>query len=670
MDPLEKFSAKLKSQGQTAADTESGFVQGVQNFFTGADRTEFPEMPEFGAEDAPTGMLGAAYEVLAASSANELEQAKMAARMTGGKLARDKFDNIILEVNGTPYYINKPGLSGRDAKDIGGQAAMFFPAARVAGAAVKTGSIKMLGAAAAASGGQQAIMEGSTYASGADQSLGSAAADIGISSILGPASAYIPFKQTRQVQNLPPYIEANINQGMDLARATGIGLTSSQLGPARQGEAKMQLLREMPETAYGMDNALNTQSQQIQDAADGILNALPETRNAPGLQVKQAAQAARDAAVREREEATGALYQSIRNLDGQVDLGPLRNAFGAIQRNDKLIEGGNSYNSIERIKSLITDQKTVQKTAPGQADDVAQVEVGKVLEPGYLLSARDDLNGMIQTAVERGMNDQARVLGEAKKQLDAVLSASTNGKFDEANNVYATLSQPINFIDDSLAGMVLNMPGDQVEFVTKLVFSASSSPQARKNLKRILDTQDTEAYGQLLRSHIQDTLNVINDTAIDQNVPANMLNALWKNKKTRDMFYSELAAIDPTAAQAYLNLGEVLKYAKIGRGNNSNTAFKQDAMKRYSGALGRVVKKAITFFTPVGMVGAVDDTIVSAMKQADLNKELTTLTGDYKVVLDYISSIQPGNAKLAEGALMGLQGLSAGSNFMEDTELE
>jgi len=661
--------SKYKSStvvGKTTAAPETGFMGSVQNFFTGADRTEFPDMTEFGFSDAQSMLLGGAYEVLAASSANEMEQANMAAKMTGGTLAKDKFDNIILVINDQPFYINKPGVSGRDLKDMGGQAAMFIPAARVAGAAVKSGSVKLLAGSAAAAGGQQAIMEGSTYASGADQSLGSAALDTTVAAALGPISAILPFKQTKLAQNLPPYVTQNADTGMDLSRSTGIGLTSSQLGPARHGEAKIQQLREMPQTAYGMDDALNTQSQQIQEAADGVLSALPQARTTPGIQAKEAAEAARGAAVREREEATGALYQSIRNMDGQIDLNPLRNALGAIQRNDKLIEGGNSYQAIERIKSLITEQKKVQKTAPGQADEVAEVDVGKVMEPGYLLSARDDLNGMIQTAVERGMNDQARVLGKAKEQLDAVLSASTNGKFDEANNIYASLSQPINFIDEGLAGVILNMPADQFDYVAKLAFSGSSSPSARQNLKRVLDSQDPEAYPVLLRAHMEDKLSVINDTALDQNLPANLLNSLWKNKKTRDMYYAELAAINPDAAQAYQQLGELLKYAKIGRGNNSNTAIKQELADRYKSPLLNVIKRAAGILTGTSVLGAADDTIVRAMKEADLNKELSTLTGDYREVLNYIASIQPGSRATAESTLLTLQALSAGSNFAED----
>jgi len=658
----DKYKSNNVSGGGAAAEQSSGpgFMQSVANFFTGNDRTEFPDMPEFGASDTDL-LKGAGYEVLAAMSANELEQAKMAAQLTGGTLSKDKFDNIILVVNNEPFYINKPGFSGRDAKDMGGQAAMFIPAARVAGNAVKTGSVAMLGGSALAAGGTQAGMEAATAAAGADQSLGSAALDTGVATVLGPASAYFPFKQTKFAQNLPPYIQQNAEKGMDLSRATGIGLTSSQLGPARHGEAKIQQLREMPQTAYGMDDALTTQSDQIQQATEGMLSALPQSRTAPGVQAKDAATAAREAAVQERKDATGALYETIRTQDGQIDTTPLRNALSSIQRNDKLVEAGGSYQALEKVKALYgSETKRVQKTAPGQADEVVEVTVGAVREPGHLLDAKMELDDLIEMAASRGMQNQVRQLQRAKLLLEETLDSTTDGVYRQANDTFASLSQEVNFIDEGLAGAIINMPADQFDFVTKMVFSPTASPMARKNLKRVLDTQDPEAYPAMLRAHMEDKLATINDTALDQNLPANMLNTLWKNKKTRDMYHSELAAIDPAAAQAYLDLGEILKYAKIGRGNNSNTAIKQELAERYKSPLLNVVKRAAGLFTGTSILGAADDTIVRAMKEADLNKELSTLTGDYAQVLNYIASIQPGNRNAAEAALLSLQALTAG----------
>ena len=56
------------------------------------------------------------------------------------------------------------------------------------------------------------------------------------------------------------------------------------------------------------------------------------------------------------------------------------------------------------------------------------------------------------------------------------------------------------------------------------------------------------------------------------------------------------------------------------------------------------------------------------MKEADLNKELSTLTGDYREVLNYIASIQPGSRATAESTLLTLQALSAGSTFTEGAD--
>lgn len=657
----ERFEKKLATSVESPGSSTnflSRTLGGVADFVTGADRTEFPNVPELGIESLPAGETFGGYDFLSAASADETEQANIAQQMFGGTLSTDKFDNIMINLNGQDYYINKPGFSGRDAKDIVGQGVMFIPAARVAGAAVQAG--RGLANVAGASALTQGAMEAATAAAGADQSPMSMGADVTLSSILGPLSAVPGVRQTQISNRLPPFIQQNAEEGLDLARAQGIGLLSSQLGPARDGEAKIQLLREMPQTAYGMDDALNTQSRQIQQATEGVLAPLPQTSSTPGVQAKDAVVAAQAAAVKEREDATGALYDTIRAQDTQVDTTPLRNALIALQRTDKMQPGGQAYGTIEKIKTLLgTETKRVQKQAPGQADEVVEVEVGSILEPGNLLSVRDDVNTMIAEADKAKNASQIRILKLAKQELDKVLSASTRGVFDEANSIYEALSQPVNAIESGLSGQILNLPADAQDFVAQLVFAGGASPTARRNLQRILNSQDPNAYGALLRAHLEDKLSTINDTAIDQNLPARMLNVLWKNEKTRNLYKSELERLSPDAAETYVQLGEVLKYAKIGRGSNSNTAIKQDFLQRYGPVLGSMILRIPKMISGLGMVDAADAAIAAGRKQADLDRELQSLSGDFKEVYDYIKTVNPGNAKKAMASLLSLQSLTA-----------
>ena len=467
MDPLDKFRTRQKSQDQTAADTGSGYFQGIKDFVTGADRTEFPEMPELGGTDVG-GLSGAGYEVLAAVSANEEEQANMAAEMTGGDLAQDKFGNFILVVNDQPYYINKPGFSARDAKDMTGQGIMFIPAARVAGTAVKTGSVAMMGKSALAGMATEAAAEGVTAAAGADQSLAGAVGDVALSGAMNVLPALPGWTQTRKTAQYrnSPYITAEDAQA--LQDKTGVGVLASQLGATgvsnMTGENKLQYLRGLESTAPTIDSALVTQQNQIDNAVEGLLSGLPEPTN-PGVKAQLAAQRTRQAKVDAREEATGALYQQIREMDAELSTGPLLDAIKRIQRSDQLVEAGGSYRALEKVKDLIgRTTKQEPLTAPGATGSVT-VEAPVMRQIGQLQDAYQEVSELIQIAQNAGLNKQVRELTIAQKELNKVMSRASDGVWDQAQETFSLLSQDIDFIDENLAGQILNMKAHWVKVI-------------------------------------------------------------------------------------------------------------------------------------------------------------------------------------------------------------
>ena len=657
-----EFAAKFDAPAKPQTDPGSGFVQGVQNFFTGADRTEFPNMEEFRATDADSMGIGAGYEVLAAISANEEEQANMAARLTGGKLAQDKFGNFILIVNDQPYYINKPGVSGRDLTDMAGQAAMFIPAARVAGAAVKTGSIGMLGKSAAAGAGTEAVAEGVTAAAGADQSLPGAVGDIALSGAMNVLPALPGFKQTRDTMQFRdnPYITAD--EATDLMDTTGVGVLASQLGATgvanMAGENKLQYLRGLESTAPTIDAALIDQQRQVDTAVEGMLGGLPEPTN-PGVKAQLAAQRARQAAVDTREEATGALYQEIRDMDVQVATGSLLDAIKRIQRNDQLVEAGGSYRALEKVKDLIgrtTKQKP--RTAPGATGSV-EVEVPVMREVGQLQDAYQEVSELIQIAQNAGLNKQVRELTIAQKELDAFLNTSTDGTWRQAQDVFAMLSQDIDFIDENLAGTILNMKPEMGDFVTNLVFSPKASKTSRANLKRILDSADPGAYPTLLRAHMEDKLMSIKDTTISGNMPRQMLDALWRNPKMRNIYSEELSRINPELASMYNALGDVLRFAMVGRGSNSNTQQKLRYAQEFEQPLNDLIKRGVGMLTTAGMYGVVNDAIAAGRQAGALKTEMSLINRDIKRLQRHLSQFEPGDSRAATLLTDALQSLSA-----------
>lgn len=136
-----------------------GFIQKVSDAFTGNDRTEH-DLPEFDLPFEFSGRQAKTAVGLMTTFDPKRELSVLKKNYPKLTFSEDKFGNVI--VDGTPYggepgYLNKPGLSLRDAADIGFQVAAFTPAAKLGEAANLTARALTTGTAAV--GTQVAIDE-------------------------------------------------------------------------------------------------------------------------------------------------------------------------------------------------------------------------------------------------------------------------------------------------------------------------------------------------------------------------------------------------------------------------------------------------------------------------------------------------------------------------------
>ena len=352
-------------------------------------------------------------------------------------------------------------------------------------------------------------------------------------------------------------------------------------------------------------------------------------------------------------------------MDVEISTAPLLNAIKGIQINDQLVEAGGSYRGLERVKDLIgRTTKQEPRTAPGATGSV-EVEAPITRQIGQLQDAYQEISELIPLAQKAGLNKQVRELTLARKELNKVMSGASDGVWDQAQETFSLLSQDIDFIDENLAGQILNMKADQFDFVTKMVFSPSASNTSRLNLKRILDSADPGAYPTLLRAHMEDRLTSIKDTTISGNMPRQMLDALWRNPKMRKMYSEELARVNPELASMYNSLGEVLRFAMVGRGSNSNTQQKLRYAQEFEQPLNNLIKRGVGMLTTAGMYGVVNDAIAAGKQAGALKTEMSLINRDIKRLQKHLSQFEPGDSRAATLLTDALQSLSASLPFGE-----
>ena len=130
------------------------------------------------------------------------------------------------------------------------------------------------------------------------------------------------------------------------------------------------------------------------------------------------------------------------------------------------------------------------------------------------------------------------------------------------------------------------------------------------------------------------------------------------------MYRSELNAISPDAAKAYDALGEVLKYAKIGRGNNSNTQAKQN-IERSMQALKNLVTGILEFSTGAGIVRKTGETIADIRKSRAADVEVAGFKGDIDAINDMLEGLAPGDAEAARRNIVLLQAFLGGETLSD-----
>ena len=131
---------------QVTQQKEQGFLSragsAIKNVVMGQNEFDLPEIQSLKAEQAGgqnvINKIASGF-VLEPSQEGRVSIIKQA--IPNAKFKRDKFDNIIADIGGKEFALNRSGLSPRDFLDIGSEIAKFFPASRLASTVTKGASL-------------------------------------------------------------------------------------------------------------------------------------------------------------------------------------------------------------------------------------------------------------------------------------------------------------------------------------------------------------------------------------------------------------------------------------------------------------------------------------------------------------------------------------------------
>jgi hypothetical protein len=224
-----------------------------------------------------------------------------------------------------------------------------------------------------------------------------------------------------------------IAQALTAARADGQDMFTVADALGNSGQRMLSTAARNPHE--GRQALVETLQQRQMGQGDRLSNALAEGFAAPDTAAQRAA-----TLTGARNSAANANYAAARQGAGSVDVS------GAIAAADDILTPGvtrfanpgsgiaddSLEGAIRRARNLLTDGRS-------QLTDFNSV-----------LRAKQDIADQIETAVRAGKGNQARILSQINRELDAALEASSPG-YRQANDLFRTQSRAIDAVDTGRA---------------------------------------------------------------------------------------------------------------------------------------------------------------------------------------------------------------------------
>ena len=585
---------------QVAIPETQEFIQpagpeGIFDFFTGETRTTprveaaqeigvpFPAVPPFN-----MGKQIQLFTGLLATLDPEAQTNLVREVLPDAKIEQDEFGNTFIMTDGQEFILNKPGASLQDAFTTAFQIASFIPAARLggffarllAGGATSLGldiGAELLGAGGAAepveagiratiAGTAEAVLPpaGRALVAGGRRLVGRRAAPVGAT----PETAKI------------------VEESLEAQRATGIELLPAQRGQIPRELERQRFIAELPGGSQQAAKALQKQNEQAFDATMEFFDATAPARAIETGQrrVRTAAQNAIERAKTIRSQKASpifdAAFEDARVFGLKIDTKSVRDAIPL----ESFPKGGEIHRSLTKVQNLIKNA----------GDDLERLH-----------NVKTEIDQMINKTGEGGLGPttKRKLVGVQNQLIDTLENQSST--YAQARTVFREASPEVDALKDSIIGTVSKLDDTQLKSISqKLLDPAETNPQTVANAKRAIESVDPGAWSEMLRVEFERRLGGIRPTttAAVENVPSQIVRALFGNVKSRKVLFAALPNGQKQTAQF---LETALRRASTGRPGGSPTATRTEMMKELRGGVGLAIRDFLSApAETAGQIGA------------------------------------------------------------------
>lgn len=455
------------------------------------------------------------------------------------------------------------------------------------GPAGAAGSVALTGSAAAlANVGRQKV---AGLLAGEDRPLD--VGQVATSGLLDAATQLIPggkvatynARTAADIGRLDPIAAAELQR---MAQARGIQLTPAELTNLPSLKSQQKVLGNIPESSDVLGKFYEKRYQeQVQPAIEEFLNSVSRVSDpmTAGYRGQTALKDRLAMLEKERDLAVDPYYKAAFDVAAPVDVKPV------VSRIDSMLEiaKGEEKRELQRIKDLMYREVTV-KDAEGK--EVTQ----KVLDDRLpaLQRTKFAIDSVLKSEAVGSMDKTIR--GEIKAIQNDLVTAmgANNPKYLEANEAFATLSEPINRFMEKRPGLSLTgvSPDNLGQFATRVFDNAS--PQTVRYVRQQIEAVNPDAWKDVSRAWLQQKWEKASGvTPGSREVPvdagATWRNLLLGNEKDKRVLQ---AALSKEEYAALTDLTSVLEAAGRVKKIGSDTAFNQKVLKDMGNQAGGLIQ--------------------------------------------------------------------------------
>lgn len=406
--------------------------------------------------------------------------------------------------------------------------------------------------------------------------------------IPGGKTAMYNARTAADINRLDPNAVAELQR---MAQARGIQLTPAELTNLPSLKSQQKVLGNIPESSDVLGKFYEKRFQeQVQPAVDEFLGSLSRVSDpmTAGFRGQTALKDSLTALEKKRDDAVAPYYKAAFDVAQPVDVKPIAS------RIDSMLEiaKGEEKRELQRIKDLLYREVKV-KDAEGK--EVVQ----KVLDDRLpaLQRAKFAIDATLRSDAVGSMDKVIKgEIGGLQNDLVAAMGAN-NPKYLEANEAFATFSEPINRFMEKRPGLSLtNVSPDNLNQFASRVFDGAS-PQTVRYVKQQVEATNPNAWQDVTRAWLQQKWEKASGvTSGSREMPvdagATWRNMLLGNEKDKRVLQ---AALSKEQYTALTDLTTVLEAAGRVKKIGSDTAFNQKVLKdmgNQAGGLLQTVGKA------------------------------------------------------------------------------